>query len=382
MPALFYKYNQKLLMKLPDETLVRLIAITQIPGIGHTNAKRLLSWIEDPGEIFQDPKGLILKVPGLRKILSTGVDFRKLLDRARAELEFIKNSGIEVLYFYSDDYPGRLKHCADSPLLLYYKGTDCFRHKRMLAVVGTRNATAYGKKICDELISDFSRDDVLVISGMAYGIDSCAHRAALAAGLDTLGVMAHGLDMIYPGANRNIAKKMLEQGGLITEFMSGTTPDRENFPKRNRIIAGLADAVLVVESATKGGAVITANIANSYNRDVFAIPGRTGDEFSDGCHLLIRRNIAALVRSAADIRYSMGWEGPEAKKENHEELLSRFSGDEQKILRIILDKERAPLDDILILSGIGASRSASILLKLEFEGIIAGLPGKIYSLRK
>jgi DNA processing protein len=323
-----------------------------------------------------------MKIPGMAKILGDAGDLKALLSRAEKEIRFIRNSRITPLYYYDDNYPWRLKHCADSPLLLYYKGNDDLKEQRALAIVGTRKSTAYGRRICEDVIDDFKHEDMLIISGMAYGIDSCAHRKALNSGLNTLGVLAHGLDRIYPGEHRNMAGRMISQGGLITEFMSGAKPDRENFPKRNRIIAGLSDAVLVVESATKGGAVITANIANSYNRDVFAVPGRTSDEYSDGCHLLIRRNIAALARTADDIRYSMGWEGMAQKKKSNEAILQRYTGEEKVILSIIIEKERASIDEIVLISGLGASRSATILLKLEFEGAILGLPGKIYEIRK
>jgi DNA processing protein len=365
-----------------DDSLLYLIAITLIPGIGNTNAKKLISWIGDPEQIFKESKRELLKIPGMSRILGQGVNMKKILLRAEKELSFIRNSGIHALYFYDDDYPSKLKHCVDSPIILYYKGVEDFRQKKILAIVGTRKATSYGKRVCEEIVRDLSNDNILIISGMAYGIDTCAHREALNNGLNTVGVMAHGLDRIYPNENRNMARRMLGQGGLITEFMSNSKPDRENFPKRNRIIAGLSDAVLVVESATKGGAVITANIANSYNRDVFAVPGRIHDEYSDGCHLLIRRNIAALARSADDIRYSMGWEGARIKKKNATELLNRYTREERKILGIIIDKERASIDDIVLIAGLGASRTASVLLRLEFDGVITGLPGKLYEIRK
>lgn len=365
-----------------DDKLQYLIALTLIPGIGHINAKKLIVWAGDAEAIFKEPRARLMKIPGMAKIMGGEVNMKALLLRAEKEVRFIRNSKIKPLYYYDDYYPWRLKHCADSPLLLYYKGNGRFDEQRALAIIGTRKSTSYGRRICEEVIKDFSQDDMLIISGMAYGIDSCAHRKALQSGLNTLGVLAHGLDRIYPNENRSMAAQMLNQGGLITEFMSGNKPDRENFPKRNRIIAGLSDAVLVVESATKGGAVITANIANSYNRDVFAVPGRTSDEFSDGCHLLIRRNIAALARTADDIRYSMGWEGIAEKKKSNAEILEQYSGEEKAILSIILEKERASVDEIVLISGLGASKSASLLLKLEFEGVILGLPGKIYEIRK
>lgn len=365
-----------------DETIIYRIAITLIPGIGSMNAKKLIAWAGDASAVFKEKRSNLLRIPGMAKLMTREINSSELLKRAEEELRFIQNSKIKPLYYYDDDYPARLRHCADSPLMLYYKGVEDFKSRKMLAVVGTRKASSYGRRICEEIIKDFEGEDLVVISGMAYGIDSCAHRGALRFGLNTIGVLAHGLDRIYPAENRKIATRMIEQGGLITEFLSGSKPDRENFPKRNRIIAGLSDAVLVVESATKGGAVITANIANSYNRDVFAIPGRTNDEFSDGCHLLIRRNIAALVRSAEDVRYSMGWDSPEERTKNTSELLEPYGPEEQTILKIIIEKKQAPIDDIVIISGLGATRTASILLKLEFAGVISGLPGKLYEIRR
>ncbi len=365
-----------------DDALLYRIAITLIPGIGNMNAKKLIAWVGEPETVFKESRANLMKIPGLAKLMDKNLNLKELLNRAEKELKFIRNGRILPLYYYEDNYPAKLRQCADSPLMLYYKGRMDHWDRKMLAIVGTRNASSYGKRICEEIVKGFRDDDIVIISGMAYGIDSCAHRNSLSAGLNTIGVVAHGLDRIYPSVNRNMASRMLEQGGLITEFLSNTVPDRENFPKRNRIIAGLSDAVLVVESATKGGAIITAEIANSYNRDVFAIPGRVHDEFSDGCHLLIRRNIAALARTADDIRYSMGWKTKGLGKQNRKELLLRHNEDEQLILKIILDRGRASIDEIVIISGLGASKSASILLKLEFEGSISGLPGKMYEVRK
>jgi DNA processing protein len=365
-----------------DSELIFRIAVTLIPGIGSMNSKKLIAWCGTPETIFKEPKSSLMKIPGMGKMLKGDVNFSELLARAEKEVSFIINNGITPLYYYDDNYPERLKQCADSPLMLYYKGKPDMLNKRMLAVVGTRRATAYGKRACQEIIDGFENEDVVIVSGMAYGIDSCAHRRALSAGLDTIGVLGHGLDRIYPFENRKVAVKMIGQGGLLTEFLCESRPDRENFPKRNRIIAGLSDAILVVESATKGGAIITAEIASSYNRDVFAVPGRIKDEFSDGCHLLIRRNIAALARTADDIRYSMGWKEKTKPQKNKDDILARYDPDEQVILKVIIEKERAHIDDIVLIGGLGASKTASVLLKLEFAGTIAGLPGKLYEFRK
>jgi DNA processing protein len=367
---------------LNDDKLLHRIAVTLIPGIGNMNAKKLIAWCGDPSVVFRESRDKLKKIPGMARILGSGIRLTELLKRAEVELDFIHRNAVTPLYYYDDAYPERLRHCADSPLMLYYKGLSDLMEKRMLAVVGTRKATTYGKKACADIIAGLAGDDLVIVSGMAYGIDSCAHREALTMGFETIGVMGHGLDRIYPSENRNMATRMIGQGGLITEFLSGSKPDRENFPKRNRIIAGMCDAVLVVESAEKGGAVITAEIANSYNRDVFAVPGRIGDELSDGCHKLIRRNIAALVRSAEDIRYSMGWDSHAIKRKNLSELLSQYEGEEKLVLNIVAGKGRVPVDDIILISGLKASKVASVLLKLEFEGVISGLPGKMYEMRR
>lgn len=366
----------------PDDSLLHRIALTLIPGIGNINAKKLISWCGSAEAVFKSSRAELMKIPGLLALMDQKINLKDMLLQAERELSFLEANKIVPLYYYDDAYPSKLRHCADSPLMLYYKGAPDLWDQRTLAIVGTRQATSYGRRMCEEIIRGFAGEDILIVSGMAYGIDSCAHAKALQYELPTVGVMAHGLDRIYPDQNRNMARRMIKQGGLITEFLSKTIPDRENFPKRNRIIAGMADAVLVVESATKGGAVITADIAHSYNRDVFTIPGRTSDEFSDGCHLLIRRNVAALIRSADDIRYSMGWESNTEKKKNNAALLKDYPPEEKQILGIIIRSGRASVDDIVLISGLGASKTASVLLKLEFEGTITGLPGKMYEIRR
>ncbi|HDO26894.1 MAG TPA: DNA-protecting protein DprA, partial [Bacteroidetes bacterium] len=251
---------------------------------------------------------------------------------------------------------------------------------RVIAIVGTRRATNYGKSRCDEIVNSLKEKNVLVVSGLAYGIDSCAHRKSLDYGLETVGVLGHGLDRIYPGQNMKLAEKMLERGGLLTEFMSNTKPDRENFPRRNRIVAGMSDAVLVVESGRKGGALITAELAVSYNRDVFAVPGRVNDEMSKGCHFLIKTNRAALCETGDDIAYLMGWDDKPVDKKQQPELFVNLTQEESAILDLIRESNEIAIDQIVIKSGFSTSKVAAALLNLEFEGIVQSLPGKLYTL--
>jgi DNA processing protein len=245
-------------------------------------------------------------------------------------------------------------------------------------VVGTRKASEYGKETCKKIIEEMAELEVLVISGLAYGIDTIAHKSALSAQLNTVGVLAHGLDRIYPSANKSLAEKMISRGGLITDFTSKTNPDRENFPKRNRIIAGLVDALIVVESAIKGGALITANIANSYDRDVFAFPGRINDPYSEGCNFLIKTNRAALIQSAKDIRYIMQWEPSVAKPVKQHKLFVELDDEEKKIVDILKSSESCSIDYIVLKSTFSTSKIAAILLNLEFKGVVKNLPGNRY----
>jgi DNA processing protein len=280
-----------------------------------------------------------------------------------------------------DDYPNRLKHCIDGPLMLYSLGNADLNKQKIVAVVGTRRATEYGKEMTNYLIKELADLDVMIVSGLAYGIDSYAHKAALQFNLPTVGVLAHGLDRIYPLANKQLAEKMQSNGGLVTDFVSNTNPDRENFPKRNRIIAGLADAIIVVEAARKGGALITADIANSYNRDVFAVPGKIGDAYSAGCNYYIRTNRAALIESAKDIVYIMGWEEKKEKNKSlQKKLFIEFTDDERVIVDMLEKNGDSGIDFLCINSEMSSSKVASALLNLEFNGLVKSLPGKRYQL--
>jgi len=286
-----------------------------------------------------------------------------------------------MLFFRDKDYPFRLKNCYDSPVLLYWKGNADLNTAKIIGIVGTRKATDYGKNICYKLVSGLADQQVLIVSGLAYGIDSCAHRAAIESGLPTVGVLGHGLDRIYPGFNRVLAEKMMKQGGLLTDFPSGTNPDRENFPKRNRIIAGLCDGIIVVEAGRKGGALITADIANSYNRDVFAVPGRIGDPWSEGSNFLIKANKAALIQSAEDVRYLMGWDIPPGLQPvQQRKIFIEMTPEEEALVKILTESGKLGVDEICIRAGISMSRVSAALLNLEFEGVVRSLPGKLYEL--
>jgi DNA processing protein len=361
-----------------NESLIYQIALTLVPGIGDLQGKKLVAYCGGVEAVFREKKKNLLKIPGIGQFMANSLHKKDIFTRAEKETEFVMQYQIAPLFYLGPDYPDRLKHCEDGPLMIYFKGKANLSQKRILSVVGTRMPTEYGKTICEQIIRDFSDQGILIVSGLAYGVDTTAHRASLAAGLPTVGVLAHGLDQIYPFVNRPLAEKMIGNGGLLTEFLSQTSLNRDYFPRRNRIIAGMADATLVIESAEKGGALITADIANSYSRDVFAIPGRATDPKSFGCNQLIKANKAALIQSAADICFMMGWDQSPHLVHIQQKLFTELDEQEKKIFGIVEARKEADIDEIYLNSGMTASKVAAILLKLEFEGLIKSLPGKRY----
>jgi DNA processing protein len=362
-----------------DQLLYK-IGLTLIPGVGDVLGKKLVAYCGGPEAVFLEKRKSLEKIPGIGIQTVRSILDHNVLHRAEEELVFIDKNKIKPLFYLDKAYPKRLQHCADSPLLVYYLGSADLNHQHIIGVVGTRSATEYGKKLCEQLIEGLTSDNIMIVSGLAYGIDSCAHRSAVKCGLPTVGVLAHGLDRIYPHLNRGLAERMLENGGLLTEFMSNTNPDRENFPRRNRIVAGMVDALVVVESAKRGGALITADIANSYNRDVFAFPGRIGDMYSEGCNYFIRTNRAVLIESADDIRYIMGWDKLAGGKPVQTRLFREFSEEEQKIINVFGQEKESTIDALMLQSQLPVSKIAACLLTLEFDGIISALPGKRYKL--
>lgn len=312
------------------------------------------------------------------------MDLNAALKRAEQEMEFIERNGIDVIFYTDKRYPKRLKSCNDSPILLFGKGNMELNLPHVVSIVGTRNATEYGKDICRELIEELEQYGVLVVSGLAYGIDVAAHKESVRLNMPTIGVLGHGLDRLYPAQHRSVADKMMHNGGLLTEFPSGTRPDRENFPQRNRIVAGMADATIVVEAGIKGGALITAEIANSYNRDVFAFPGRINDPYSEGCNFLIRHNKAALLTNVADLAYALGWEKPENGVDVSKQQLALpidLSEPERLIFdTLVQNGNLLGIDDLTIKTNMPMSQLAMNLLNMEMQGYIRSLPGKTYSI--
>lgn len=356
------------------------IALTFVKNIGHALGKVLVSYLGSAEAVFTAPKHKLLAVPGIAEKTVNSFNFNEALQKAAEELKFVEKNGIDIIFYTDSRYPKRLKNCYDSPILLYSKGTADLNARKIISVVGTRNATDYGRQLCEQLIEELQQYDVLIISGLAHGIDVIAHRECLKHNVTTVGVLGHGLDRIYPSQNKATADKMLLNGGLLTEYPSNTIPGRENFPERNRIVAGMADATIVIEASIKGGALITAEIANSYNRDVFAFPGRVGDSYSEGCNFLIRNNKAALLTCVADLAYSMGWEKTDDVKPVEQFMLPLdLSADERAIFDII-HQHNAPLaiDDLTIKTNMPMSQLAMNLLNMEMQGFIRSLPGKMY----
>ncbi len=353
-----------------------------IPGVGGITAKKLISYCGGIDALFLEKKASLQKIPGIGSYIADAVSRFKAFDRVEQEIQFIEKAGIKTCFYLDKDYPARLKHCEDGPVILFYKGNANLNNPKAIAIVGTRSITEYGKQKCDEIVEGLKKYNPLIISGLAYGVDGRAHKMALDHQLETVGVLGHGLDRIYPPLHKGLADRILNEGsGLLSDFVSQTKPDRENFPKRNRIIAGMADVLIVIEAARSGGALITANIANSYNRDVFAIPGRTSDTYSQGCNLLIKSHKAALAESAADIEYVMRWETKNEKgKQIQQSLFVELNEDEQKIADIIKNNGEATFDYIITHSELGFSKVSALLLDMEFKGLVKALPGRVFKL--
>lgn len=366
-----------------DEEIISSIALTLIPGIGHIWGKRLVEEIGNATDVFRLRNELPERIPGVNPKIIEALTSKEAFKRAEQEYLFAQKNHIACLTFNSEDYPSRLRECEDAPILLFFKGTANLNTHRVINLVGTRHATDYGTQICSSFLQDLKTycPDLLVVSGLAYGIDIHAHRNALLNKLSTVGVLAHGLDRIYPSVHRRTAIEMLECGGLLTEFMSGTTPDRHNFVGRNRIVAGMADATIVVESAEKGGALITAEIAESYGRDCFAFPGGIFAEYSKGCNALIRDNKAALIGSATDFIQAMGWEcvsNVQSSEGIQRCLFLDLSPEEQKIGDLLSSRGHLHINTLVVETEIPIQKMNALLLGLEMKGMLRVLAGGVY----
>ena len=338
------------------------------------SAKELLENAANIGDIVPEAS------PRLRQLLCDS----SLIELAEKEMEFIETKDIKLICFGDEAYPHRLTECADAPLVLHSLGNANLNARRIVSIVGTRHASEYGKALCENFVANLARfaPDTLIVSGLAYGIDVCAHRAALKAGLPTVGVLAHGLDRIYPGAHRATAKQMLENGGLLTEFMSGTESLKPFFVQRNRIVAGLADATVVVESASKGGSLITASLALGYDRDCFAFPGRVNDQYSQGCNELVSRNRAALITSAYDFVEAMNWEVVTSKKsaaDMQTELFPELSPDESAVMTALRsDSDGLQVNQMVVQLNIPINKLLPLLFEMEMKGLVKAVAGGRY----
>ena len=369
----------------PDKNLQYKIALSLIPKIGPILAKRLIAYTGSPQAVFKENKNNLLKIPNVGEQLARNITSKIYLEKAETEIKFIEKYNIHTYFFTDEAYPTRLKNCEDSPVIFYSKGKVDFSNVKTLSIVGTRKPSEHGIDLCKKLVKDLAQTNcqLLIVSGLAYGIDICAHTTALEAGLKTIAVLGHGLDTLYPSMHRNIAEKIISQGALVTEFKSNTRAIAGNFISRNRIIAGMADATVIIESGEKGGALITADIANSYNRDVFAVPGRVSDKYSKGCNQLIKSNKASLIESAADLEYLMGWEVQKQKQRTiQRKLFQELTTEERKVLEVLNAHETIPIDHICSKMQQSTSKISPLLLGLEFKGLVKSLPGKHYKIIK
>jgi DNA processing protein len=360
--------------------LLHQLALTLVPQIGDVQAKILVQQLGTASAVFKAPVRLLEKLEGIGIVRAQAIKAFRDFDAAETELRFIEKQGITPLFLTDAAYPQRLLHCNDAPTLLFYKGTADLNTSRIVSIVGTRTNSDYGKAFTEKLVQELSTFPVLIVSGLAYGIDAFAHKAALKNGLKTVGVVGHGLDKIYPPAHTGLAQEMLQKGGLLTEFFSGTKPDKHNFPLRNRVVAGISDATVVVETLISGGSMITAKLADAYNRDVFAVPGRTIDAKSAGCNFLIQHNKAILLNEARELLKVMGWTEEKKYKKQQRELFIELTPDEHKIIALLQEKESVHQDEINISSGLSSSAAAAAILNLELQNIVAALPGKMFKL--
>ena len=365
-----------------DRQLIHRIALSLLKGIGPVNARNLVAYCGGVDPLFTDNavRRSLAKVPGIGPVLAASIMDTGVIKTAEKELEYVRKHKLRILFYLDPEYPKRLRHCPDAPVLLYARGNADLDPPRSVSIVGTRKPTEQGKRLCEELVEGLTDSGATIVSGLAYGIDIVAHRTALRQGLPTVGCVAHGLDRIYPGEHAATAKEMCEHGALVSELPSGSTFAPGNFPARNRVIAGLSDCTIVVESGPKGGSLITTDIANSYDREVMAYPGRPTDTYSTGCNRLIQQNQAHLVTCAQDVLKLMEWLPDTKKAAVQQALFTELMPEEQTLVDLIKAQGKIDIDTLCFRSKMLPHKAAGILLNLEFNGVVRSLPGKVYAL--
>lgn len=366
-------------LQLTRNELIAILRLQNIANIGDVTAKKLINHCGSPLAVFAEKRQKLLTIDGVGTHVLKNLHDAEYLETAEKEYQYVRDNNIGISYFMDRDYPKYLKHCIDSPILMFKRGNIDLENRKIISIVGTRNITSYGMAFCENFIADIAPLNPIIVSGFAYGVDICIQKAAMKHGLQTIGCLAHGLNQIYPKTHSKYIHDVEKNGGFLTEFWSTSNPDRENFLKRNRIIAGISEATVVVESAEKGGSLVTADIANSYNRDVFAVPGRAGDKFSSGCNNLIKQQKAQMITSAADLVYLLGWEVEPKQKGNVQKQFFVELDDTEKSIYSFLQKEgKQLLDSIALECRIPVFRVSSTLLSMEMKGVIRPLPGKLF----
>jgi len=373
------KYTPYRFNLMNDTELLHLLALSKIEGVGDIVAKKLLHHCGSAEKIFQTKASTLASIDGIGPVLTRKLKDKSAFYLAEAELKFIQENNIDCLFYQDQNYPDRLKQCVDGPVLLFSSGAINLNNRKVISIVGTREITSYGHEFCKKLIEDLAPLNPIIVSGFAYGVDIVAHKVALENNLQTIGVIAHGLNQVYPKIHKKYVAKMEENGGFLTEFWSTSNPEKENFVKRNRIVAGMSEATIVIESAEKGGSLITANLANDYNRDVFAVPGRITDKFSQGCNTLIKTQRANMLTSAADLIYILNWQFETPNKNEkviQKQLFITLDDDEQKIYDYLQSKGKQLMDVIALECDFPIFKVSTILLNMELKGVIRPLPGK------
>ncbi len=361
-----------------EDELFYLLALQRVEGVGDVMAKKLITHCGSADAVFSTKSAQLAAIDGVGSMLLKNIKDKTVFDKATAEMQFIKHNNIKVAYFQDVDYPERLKQCIDGPLLLFSSGAIDLKNRKIISIVGTRQITSYGIDFCRKFMEDLAPLDPVIVSGFAYGVDIVAHQLAIELNLQTIGVVAHGLNQIYPKTHKKYVAKVEENGGFMTEFWSSSNPDKENFVRRNRIVAGMSEATIVIESADRGGSLITANMANDYNRDVFAVPGRVTDKYSQGCNNLIKTQKANVLTSAADLVYILNWEVQKQVKPVQKQLFVTLDDDEQLVYDYLVRTGKEVMDIIALHCDFPIYRISGLLLNMELKGLVRPLPGKLF----